>query len=98
MGEIDIDCLPEADFVTTIQFLRIKQPAAPSMRSRTKALDRAICFGHGNGEQIKDIAAKVGMTRRSVENRRQKIMDLFGFKRPVEIVKLLVCLDERGLL
>jgi hypothetical protein len=61
-------------------------------------IDQAICFGHGNGEQIKDIAAKVGMTTRSVENRRQKIMDLFGFSRPVEIVKLLVRLDERGLL
>ncbi len=61
-------------------------------------IDRAICFGIGKGEPIKDIASQVSMTTRSVENHRQKIMDLFGFTRSIEIVKLLVRLDERGLL
>ena len=48
--------------------------------------------------QLKDIAAQVGISTRAVENRRQKIMDIFGFTKPIEIVKLLVRLEERGLL
>ncbi len=105
-----LDELCDPNFMILIMSRPIKI-VAPSDTERRRSLsellvmfqqlddiDRAICFGHGNGEQIKDIAAKVGMTTRSVENRRQKIMDLFGFTRPVEIVKLLVRLDERGLL
>ncbi len=61
-------------------------------------IDRAICFGKLEGDQLKDIAAQVGISTRAVENRRQKIMDIFGFTKPIEIVKLLVRLEERGLL
>lgn len=61
-------------------------------------IDQSICRGLFEGDAIKDIAKQVGLTTRSVELRRQKIMDLFGFNRPIEIVKSLVRLEENGLL
>ena len=59
--------------------------------------DELICHGYLMGDTTKDIATKVGLTARSVEKRRQKIMDIFGFVRPVQIVKMLVRLEEHGL-
>lgn len=35
------------------------------------------------------------MTPRAVELRRQRILDLFGFERPIEIVKLLLSFDSK---
>jgi hypothetical protein len=61
-------------------------------------VDRTICLGCGNGDSAKDIAAQVGMTTRSVELRRQKMLEVFGFSRPIEIAKMLVRLEERGLI
>lgn len=62
------------------------------------ATDQAICKRYANGDSTKEIAVKVGLSTRSVENRRQKILAYFGFERPIEIVKLLVRLEENGLL
>lgn len=59
--------------------------------------DELICRGYAMGDTTKDIAASVGLTARSVENRRQKILDIFGFERPIQIVKMLVRLEENGL-
>jgi hypothetical protein len=60
-------------------------------------IDQFICRAYGKGDSTKDIACSVGLTSRSVELRRQKILDQFGFDRPIEIVKLLVRLEEHGL-
>ncbi len=62
------------------------------------ATDQTICKGIIQGDATRDIANRVGLTCRSVELRRQKVLDLFGFQRPVEIVKLIVRLEENGLL
>lgn len=61
-------------------------------------VDRTICQGYAMGDSTKEIAARVGLTTRAVELRRQKIMELFGFERPIEIVKMLVRLEENGLI
>lgn len=60
--------------------------------------DQMICRGYSRGDTSKEIAAQIGLTTRSVEIRRQKIMDVFGFNHPIEIVKMLVRLEERGLI
>ncbi|QDV63530.1 response regulator transcription factor [Crateriforma conspicua] len=61
-------------------------------------VDRSICRGYARGDTTKEIASSVGRTTRAVELRRQKIMDLMGFDRPIEIVKMLVRLEENGLI
>jgi hypothetical protein len=62
------------------------------------SIDQKICQGIVEGDATRDIANRVGLTSRSVELRRQKILDAFGFIRPIEIVKLIVRLEENGLL
>jgi hypothetical protein len=61
-------------------------------------IDLAICRGCERGDSLKEIAASVNLTTRSVENHRQRIMESLGFTRPVEIVKVMVRLEENGLL
>lgn len=60
--------------------------------------DKRICKGLLHGDTTKETADSIGMTPRAVELRRQRIMDLFHFDRPIEIVKLLVRLEENGLI
>lgn len=62
------------------------------------SVDQTICKYYSMGESTKDIAAAVGLTTRAVEKRRQRILDTFGFQRPIEIVKMLVRLEENGLI
>ncbi|MEO9594420.1 transcriptional regulator [Rhodopirellula bahusiensis] len=62
------------------------------------SVDRQICEAIAMGDTTGDIATMVGLTRRSVEVRRAKILERFQFTRPVEIVRLLVRLEENGLL
>lgn len=60
--------------------------------------DQKICQMYYKGETTKAIAAVVGLAVRSVEVRRQKVMDSFGFDKPVEVVKLLTRLEEHELI
>ncbi|MFG0265152.1 MAG: helix-turn-helix transcriptional regulator [Rhodopirellula sp. JB055] len=62
------------------------------------SVDRQICEAIAMGDTTSEIATVVGLTRRSVEVRRAKILERFQFTRPVEIVRLLVRLEENGLL
>ena len=62
------------------------------------SVDRQICEAIAMGDTTGDIATMVGLTRRSVEVRRAKILERLQFTRPVEIVRLLVRLEENGLL
>lgn len=68
-----------------------------SLMQKLDAIDELICHGYLMGDTTKEIAKRVGLTTRSVENRRQKVMDIFGFERPIQIVKMLVRLEENGL-
>lgn len=61
-------------------------------------IDRRICRGYARGESTREIAATVGLTSRSIEMRRQKIMELLSVDKPIEIVKTMVRLEENGLL
>lgn len=60
--------------------------------------DHTICHMIAEGESTKDIAATVGLTTKSIENRRQRMMIALGLQRPVEIVKLMVRLEENRLM
>lgn len=62
------------------------------------SIDQTICRRLVHGDATRDIANRVGLTPRSVELRRQKVLDLLGLQRPIEIVKLFVRLEENGLL
>ncbi|WP_430453526.1 helix-turn-helix transcriptional regulator [Rhodopirellula europaea] len=62
------------------------------------SVDRQICEAIAMGDTTGEIATMVGLTRRSVEVRRAKILERLQFTRPVEIVRLLVRLEENGLL
>lgn len=59
-------------------------------------IDQEICHGIALGDTTCEIAQAVGLTRRTVEVRRGKIMELFGFSRKVQIVRLIVRLEENG--
>ncbi|WP_442511457.1 LuxR C-terminal-related transcriptional regulator [Novipirellula sp. SH528] len=61
-------------------------------------IDHTICHMIAEGESTKDIAASVSLTTKSIENRRQRIMTSLGLRRPVEIVKLLVRLEENRMI
>ncbi|GAA5504750.1 helix-turn-helix transcriptional regulator [Novipirellula caenicola] len=61
-------------------------------------IDHTICRMIADGESTKDIAATVHLTTKSIENRRQRIMTSLGLRRPVEIVKLLVRLEENRMI
>ncbi len=69
-----------------------------TMLNQLDSTDRTICDAYAKGDPTKAIANLVGLTTRSVEIRRQKIMDTFGFSRPIEIIKMMVRLEERGLI
>lgn len=60
--------------------------------------DQLICRAFAHGDSAKEVAEQVKLTKRAVELRRQRIMETFGFGRPVEIVKMLVRLEEWGML
>ncbi|WDQ19300.1 LuxR C-terminal-related transcriptional regulator [Rhodopirellula sp. P2] len=62
------------------------------------SVDRQICEAIAMGDTTSEIATVVGLTRRSVEVRRAKILERLQFTRPVEIVRLVVRLEENGLL
>lgn len=58
-------------------------------------IDKSICEKYAQGESTKDIANAVGLTTKSVENHRKKIMEQLGLSRPIEIVKLMVRFQDR---
>jgi len=68
------------------------------MFQQLSEVDRKICQGIALGDLTGEIAAMVGLTRRGVEVRRNKILEHFGFSRKAQIIRLLVRLEENGLL
>lgn len=60
--------------------------------------DQLICRHYAMGDATKEIAKRVGLTNRSVEMRRQKMLIAFGFERPIEIIKMMVRLEEYGMI
>jgi hypothetical protein len=67
-----------------------------SLFQQLDEIDRAICYGDTRGKTTKHIAASIGLTTRSVELRRNRIVEHFGFRQAIEIVILLVRLAEHG--
>ncbi len=62
------------------------------------AIDQTICRLDAHGELTKEIAANVGLTSRSIENRRKKMQELFQVERGIEIIRITIRLEEHGLL
>jgi len=60
--------------------------------------DRALCCLMAAGHSQRDMAELLGCTTRTVENRRNRIMEELGASKPIEIVKLMVRLAEHGLI
>jgi hypothetical protein len=61
-------------------------------------VDRTICRLDAKGELTKDIAAAVGLTSRSIENHRSKMLVLFQVQRPMELIRITIRLEDHGLL
>lgn len=59
-------------------------------------IDQTICQGMTLGDSTEEIACEVGLTRRSIEVRRSKILQVFGFSRQVQIVRMMVRFEENG--
>lgn len=62
------------------------------------SIDKLICRMDALGEMTKDIARAVGLTSRSIENRRKKIQELFRVERSMEVIRITIRLEEHGLL
>ncbi|MFK8111402.1 MAG: hypothetical protein AB8B91_04350 [Rubripirellula sp.] len=105
---LDELCDPDLCFVVIIRAIGIAAETSSSRRlSLSEQLvvfrgldqvDQKICQMYYQGAPTKSIAAAVGLATRSVEVRRQKVMDTFGFDKPVEVVKLLTRLEEHELI
>ncbi len=65
---------------------------------RLDDIDQAICRYDAHGDTTKEIAAGVGLSSRSVEVRRKKMLEIFGVRRPMELVRITIRLEEHGLL
>jgi len=61
-------------------------------------VNQTICRLDAKGESTKDIAAGVGLTSRSIENHRNRMMVLFGVQRPMDLVRITIRLEDDGLL
>jgi len=62
------------------------------------SIDQLICRMDAIGEMTKDIARAVGLTSRSIENRRKKMQELFHAERSMEVIRITIRLEEHGLL
>lgn len=58
--------------------------------------DKQICVLIAEGRSMKEIATVLGVTSKTVENHRRKILDQFQFDLPIDIVKTMVRFEERG--
>ncbi len=60
--------------------------------------DRTLCCLIASGNSQREIAETLHCTTRTIENRRNRIMEDLGLAKPIDIVKLLVRLSEHGLI
>jgi DNA-binding CsgD family transcriptional regulator len=60
--------------------------------------DRALCCLMAAGHSQREMAEMLGCTTRTIENRRNRIMEELGASKPIEIVKLMVRMAEHGLI
>ena len=61
-------------------------------------IDQSVCRLDAKGESTKVIAAGVGLTSKSIENRRNKMIALFGVQRPMDLIRITIRLEDHGLL
>ncbi len=61
-------------------------------------IDQQVCRLDAKGESTKDIAAGVGLTSKSIENRRNKMIAMFGVQRPMDLIRITIRLEDHGLL
>lgn len=59
--------------------------------------EKFICREIASGCTSKEIAVELDLSSRAIEIKRKKIMNRLGFARPIEIVKMMVRFQERGL-
>lgn len=60
--------------------------------------DKHICTMYALGETTRSIAEYLGRSPKTVENHRHEILKRLGLSKPVEIIRLLVRFEERGLI
>lgn len=60
--------------------------------------DKQICSMYALGESTRSIAERIGRSAKTIENHRHRILDRLGLAKPVQIIRLLVRFEERGLI
>ena len=60
--------------------------------------DKRICTMYALGQTTRAIADELGKSPKTIENHRCRIMSRLELSKPVEIIRLLVRFEERGLL
>lgn len=59
--------------------------------------EQVICRGIASGLSSKEIAEVLDLSSRAIEIKRKKMMNALHFERPIEIVKMMVRFQERGM-
>lgn len=60
--------------------------------------DKRICTMYALGETTRAIADQLDKSTKTIENHRREILKRLGLSKPVEIIRLLVRFEERGLI
>lgn len=60
--------------------------------------EQKLCVLYANGFTTKEIASTLGVSPKTVENRRNKIVTELGLGRAFDLIKLMVRFEERNLI
>jgi DNA-binding CsgD family transcriptional regulator len=84
--------------ITTAEGSRDEVEALYQVYTTFSAIDQQICTLFAVGESTRAIAERLNVSTKTVENHRNQVLRKLGFSKPVEIIRLLVRFEERGLM
>lgn len=84
--------------ITTAEASRDEVESLYQVFTTFSPIDQQICTLFAVGESTRAIAERLNVSTKTVENHRNKVLRKLGFNKPVEIIRLLVRFEERGLL
>lgn len=67
-----------------------------SVYKRLPLENQRLCLMMAEGRPTKEIALLLDVTSKTIENRRRQVIDAFGFKMKLDVVKMMVRFEERN--